>query len=248
MSKAPTIQYDLLYLRYSDSFRSYSWVASQPNCIELELGNGILSFGCNSEAPNESLDSTRYNKPRDFNTVVFVDGVQKTQWASNLETTTTEGPTTTHSNPEETSSTSSSAISLPKPGPNIGAIVGGVVGGLAFIGLILLGFLMLMVLRRRKSNAAAQPQLNTGPAPHPETPGLLDKTQWSPNQTVAYTGYSGPQYYTVPVQENMPSPGLSSPISPTIHEAPSPSTGTGWSAELDNRKADHHRGTMHEIG
>lgn len=180
--------------------------------------------------------------------MVFVDGVQKTQWASNLETITTQdSTTTTHSAIEvSNSASSSSAISSPKHDPNIGAIVGGVVGGLAVTGLILLGAFTLTILRRRKNNAAAQPELNTGSAPQPGTSGLVEKTQWSPNQAGAYTGYNGPQFYTVPVQANIPSPGLAPTTSPTLHEAPSP--GTAWSAELDGGKTDRHRGTMHEMG
>lgn len=165
------------------------------------------------------IASTLYNKPREFKTRVYVDGLQQTEWVSDLETTTTEvSPTTTDS-----------ATSSPKPGPNIGAIVGGAVGGLAV--LILIGVGGLLFLRRRKNKAADQHELNTGFAPQPDTPGLLDKTQWSPAQLGPYADRPSPEYAPV--------------TSPHLHEAPS--SGTMWSAELDGRRTDHHRGTMQEM-
>jgi hypothetical protein len=87
-------------------------------------------------------------------------------------------------------------------------------------------------LRRRKNKAAHQHELNTGFAPQPDTPGLLDKTQWSPTHVGPYTDHPAPGYAPVP--------------SSALHEAPN--SGIVWSAELDGRRTDHHRGTMHEIG
>ncbi|KAM0198414.1 hypothetical protein ACHAPI_003937 [Fusarium lateritium] len=138
-----------------------------------------------------------------------------------------DGASTTNSATEE----STTATSSPGNGPNIGAIVGGVLGRLAIIGLIFLGVFGLMILHRRKNNAANHYELNTGLAPQPDTPGLADKTRWSPVQAGSYT-------------DNL-SPGFTRATSPTLHEAPT--RVAAWSAELDNRRADHHRGTMQEM-
>ncbi|KAM5526577.1 hypothetical protein FOXYSP1_21019 [Fusarium oxysporum f. sp. phaseoli] len=220
------------------------YVASQPICVELRLGDGILSYGCNTAAIDENFDSTPYMKPRNFNTVVFVDGFSETQWASDLEITTTGATTksvltiTTLSATEESSyptETSTFATSSPGRGPNVGPIVGGVVGGLAVIGLLVMGIFGLMLLRRRRDSAATPSELNSGLAPQPEIRSELpDKTQFvgSPTQAGAYgvsTGYpNGPL------------------TSPPPQEAPSP--GPVWSYELDGRETDHHHGSMHEMG
>jgi hypothetical protein len=190
--------------------------------MEVELGNGIRYYQCVS-APSSplSIESTQYNKPRVFSTVVFVNGFPKTQWVSSLETSTTEGP----------SSSTDSATSSPKHDTNIGAIVGGAVGGLAVLALIILGVVGFMFLRRRKNKAANEHELNTGFAPQPYTPGQHDKAQWSPTRVGPYTDHPSPAYAPV--------------MSPTPYEAPSP--GTARSAELDGRNTDHHRGTMQEM-
>ncbi|KAM0211882.1 hypothetical protein ACHAQI_005035 [Fusarium lateritium] len=175
-----------------------------------------------ASAPSQrSLESTQYNKPREFKTVVFVHGFQTTEWVSTLAASTINSAT------EE----STTATSSPGNGPNIGAIVGGVLGGLAIIGLIFLGVFGLIILHRRKNNAANHYELTTGLAPQPDTPGLADKTRWSPVQAGSYT-------------DNL-SPGFTRATSPTLHEAPT--RVAAWSAELDNRRADHHRGTMQEM-
>jgi hypothetical protein len=191
--------------------------------MEFELGNGIRSRGCNAVSSSQQLlASTLYNKPREFKTQVFVNGLQQTEWVA--ETKTADSATQ-----EPSSTSSSSVVPNPKPGPNIGAIVGGAVGGLAV--LILIGVVGFLFLRRRKNKVANQHELNTGFTPQPYTPGPLDKAQWSPTQVGPFT--------------DLPSPGYAPGTSPTLHEGLGP--GTAWSAELDGRKTDHHRGTMQEM-
>ncbi|KAI6774991.1 hypothetical protein HG530_001749 [Fusarium avenaceum] len=214
----------------SNERNGYCGISTRPYCMEFELGNGIKSRGCNAVPSSQQLlASTLYNKPREFKTQVFVNGLQQTEWVSDLKPTMTDSATEEPSSASSSSASSSSVVPNPKPGPNIGAIVGGAVGGLAV--LILIGVVGFLLLRRRKSKAASQHELNTGFSPQPYTPGPLDKAQWSPTQARPCM--------------DLPSPGYAPATSPTLYEGLGP--GTAWSAELDGRKADHHRGTMQEM-
>ncbi|TVY80035.1 hypothetical protein Focb16_v008376 [Fusarium oxysporum f. sp. cubense] len=188
-------------------------------------------------------------------TVVFVDGVSETQWItdgpapSKMETTPTQsGSSMTASATVEASSSSTqistSATSIPRDSPNVGAIVGGVVGGLGVIGLVALGLFGLILLRRRRGNMAAPSEHTPGLAQQPQSPSkVTSNTQFVETQAGAYDVST--HSYAAPVQSNGPTPQLSPSTSSPLNKAPSP--GTLYNYELDEARTDHHRGSMYEM-
>ncbi|KAJ4044317.1 hypothetical protein NW756_004649 [Fusarium oxysporum] len=231
--------------------------SEKPFCVTLELGNGIFSYGCNTISVDErfEFDSTSFRQSRNFSTVVFVDGVSETQWItdgpapSKMETTPTQsGSSMTASATVEASSSSTqistSATSIPGDSPNVGAIVGGVVGGLGVIGLVALGLFGLILLRRRRGNMVAPSEHTPGLAQQPHSPSkVTSNTQFVETQAGAYDVST--HSYAAPVQSNGPTPQLSPSTSSPLNKAPSP--GTLYNYELDEARTDHHRGSMYEM-
>ncbi|RSM13595.1 hypothetical protein CDV31_005765 [Fusarium ambrosium] len=109
---------------------TYSCPSSDaPYCLRVRLGSGIIHYTCHSAIASSdiTIQTTKRFEEREFSTFLVVDGRRV------------------------------SAISEPtaKPtggsDPPVGAIVGGVVGGVAVIGLIILGVFGLRMLGRRRS-------------------------------------------------------------------------------------------------
>ncbi|OCK80369.1 hypothetical protein K432DRAFT_393088 [Lepidopterella palustris CBS 459.81] len=143
------------------------------------------------------------------------------------------------------STASSSAIPVSKSKTNVGAIVGGVIGGLIVIGAIIFGAIFL-ILRNKKNNAAAQPaaggapQQPMGPAPgvaeyKPQPQGYPPQQQYPPQnaqggyyQQDVKPGFSQQPHMGVPGQETggMSQPPYSPPMSPApqysapLHQGP----------------------------
>ncbi|EMT64371.1 hypothetical protein FOC4_g10010869 [Fusarium odoratissimum] len=139
---------------------------------------------------------------------------------------------------------STSATSIPGDSPNVGVIVGGVVGGLGVIGLVALGLFGLILLRRRRGNMAAPSEYTPGLAQQPHSPSkVTSNTQFVETQAGAYDVST--HSYAAPVQSNGPTPQLSPSTSSPLNKAPSP--GTLYSYELDEARTDHHRGSMYEM-
>lgn len=131
-------------------------------------------------------------------------------------------------------------IPPPQPGPNVGAIAGGVLGGLAVLALLVAG--SLICLRRRKRNTPDQPRSSgqvmtnapahdssmncathksptTGPS-YPSSPGmsLHHSPTMPPHQQ--QTVWQQPQQYYPPPQQNQhyfPPPPV-----PQLYPSPSP--------------------------
>ncbi|KAF4955695.1 hypothetical protein FGADI_4388 [Fusarium gaditjirri] len=227
-----------------------------PLCATLELGNGIFSYACGSRSGDESFDSTRFRQPRNFSTVVFIDGVSDTQWITNepgpSETGTTpaqRASSVTASVTTEASSSSTqistSTTSTPGNSPNVVTIVGGVVGGLLIIGLVVLGVFGLIILRRRRGNVTAPSEPTPGAAQQPYSPSkVTSNTQFVETQAGAYD--MSTNSYAAPLQSNGPTPKLVPSTASPLNEAPSPRT--LYNYELDEARTDHHRGSMHEMG
>ncbi|KAH7222688.1 uncharacterized protein BKA55DRAFT_743909 [Fusarium redolens] len=210
-----------------------------PVCATLELGDGIFSYWCSTLDFIVRFDSTPL-QPRELSTLVLVDGHEITGGLTTLglEPSTTEsGSTTITASETENSSslTEPSTSATPSPGPNhnVGAIVGGVVGGLA---VIVMGIFGLVLLRRRRGNKDTLFGSNSGSAPQPqflsnmpdtaEVVGSPARAAHSPN-----TGSPiGPQFDAVPIQSSVSTP-QPTPSKPPLYEAPSPET--VWSCELD---------------
>lgn len=92
-------------------------------------------------------------EPRDFTTVVLVDGSPVTSWTNGISPTgPSRGTITVTSQPSQATETKP-----PPPGVNVGAVVGGVFGGLAFVSLVVIG--VMLILRRNRKTAAPRDPL-----------------------------------------------------------------------------------------
>lgn len=139
-------------------------------------------------------------------------------------TPSTSQPSTTNSGPSTLTvtptPTTTSAVPVPGKKTPVGAIVGGVVGGLAVIGAIILGVLFFLRRKRNASAPATTPVAAPGPspptdptfsgyyppqekeAPVPTNNGQERAEMYSPPQspTPQYTAYSAP---TQPVSQHV---------------------------------------------
>lgn len=136
-------------------------------------------------------------------------------------------------------------------GPNVGAIVGGVLGGLAIINLTVLGVLRILFLRRRRRNEATPSETNSGREPqvHPQlgTPNTNDVTAFPGLDGATVDPPVKPQSHTISPHPNVTPHAMyqTAQSPPPIYEAPGP--GPVQVYELDEGGTDHHRGSIREI-
>ncbi|KAK7598386.1 hypothetical protein V3481_000018 [Fusarium oxysporum f. sp. vasinfectum] len=116
----------------SNTLNGFCTESGRPSCMEIGFGDVFSTWVCGKESTSYSFDTTQDLGKRDFRTLVVFDGTV---------VGTSSSVTTTHNPPNP-----STPIRPTPPGPNVGAIVGGVIGGLAFIGLAALG---VLYFRRR---------------------------------------------------------------------------------------------------
>ncbi|RFN48857.1 hypothetical protein FIE12Z_6912 [Fusarium flagelliforme] len=179
-------------------------------------------------------------EPREFRTVVAVNGTP----VSTFITSSTAPQPTAPTDPTNEETTS------PSHEPHVGAIVGGVLGGLAIISLGVLGIL----LYRRKRNKATPPEPTSTLAPYvdPRMDTLsTDGVTTSPIMTelpgVNRSSITKPQGHTVsPLSSDAPHAAYETTHSPPpIYDGPSARV-VGMH-ELDNDRTQHHRGSMQEM-
>ncbi|RSL54309.1 hypothetical protein CEP54_009925 [Fusarium duplospermum] len=151
-----------------------------PYCLPVEFSGSISQWICHSTSSFVILFSTRDMEPRDFTTVVLVDGSPVTSWTNAIPSSTTRRTVTVTREASETADPKP-----PPPGINVGAVVGGVIGGLAFVSLVVIG--IILILRRKRDKAEA----NEPPLPD-------------------YTAQSN-----IPDAKSMAAPTLTQPYSPT---------------------------------
>lgn len=77
-------------------------------------------------------------KPRDFTTVVLVDGSPVTSW-TNAATTGPDTASTIQTITVTREQSQTTQTESPSAGVNVGAIIGGVIGGVAFVSLVVIG-------------------------------------------------------------------------------------------------------------
>ncbi|KAM0438582.1 hypothetical protein ACHAPT_001334 [Fusarium lateritium] len=154
---------------FSNKYYKLCTATSAPVCEEWQLGDDITAWLCRPSSTKVYLDSTRSRKPRDFKTVVLVDGTTITTWPDTEATPDTEAAPDNKATPETEIPKGTSPVlgtsaptdppeeeetdrpeptqTPPRPdGVNVGAVVGGVIGGLAVISLTVLG---IIFIRRR---------------------------------------------------------------------------------------------------
>ncbi|VTO90925.1 unnamed protein product [Fusarium graminearum] len=204
----------------------YSTDSNEPYCRTYLYPNGVVDYRCASTSvtAQQRVEHTYKGETNpDFITTTISDDVSTspeprpgpTSSLSDEPTTTTTtdpGPTTTTAIP------STSSKSTP-----VGAIVGGVVGGLAVLGLIALG--IVIALRRRKPKPTAQTTLSYQPNMIEQPSQVTQKPQSGPsNQYVVPSPHPDPSMASSSFQPNNRTSMYSGTVSPM-----GPASTMGWS-------------------
>ncbi|EKJ70492.1 hypothetical protein FPSE_09353 [Fusarium pseudograminearum CS3096] len=147
----------------SDTMNLLCTDSDTPYCRTYAFPNGIRDFRCASSSltTEQSAEHTFYGqKNPNFKTRVANGAAATTELEEALGKTATESdePTTITKVAPSTKSASTDGNSKSSPAP-IGAIVGGVVGGVALIGLAMLG-VFFMLRRKRNKTVATQGPIN----------------------------------------------------------------------------------------
>lgn len=151
-------------------------------------------------------------------------------WLDETITTSSESTTTTSSSP--IIPTSTSPVPQPthhsKSNTNIGAIVGGVVGGVALIALIALGALFL---RRHKKNSEPTPPVSHPPQATPQPQIMTPETKYNPPYSPAQSSWQQPVV--------SPITNPASPVSHTSWHEPPPQVAPAYEiAGPESRERD----------
>lgn len=227
-----------------DTYTLKCTASTEQFCNTVSFPGEIYDYFCNSlSISTPQLILTTYDGETDgraFVTTVFDDS------SSELPTTSTntkKSTSTTDSSSSNTSSPSTSTSSGPSSTPGtsggagsstpIGPIVGGVVGGVAVIGIIALG--IVFILRKKNSSApvAAAPPSQpppTTPAPHqsfyassPPPPGGDDPFKHGAAATVHVNGHPPP-----PMTHPTPPPPFAAQPYPAPPPPPTPEMSAGY--------------------
>ncbi|KAH8890033.1 hypothetical protein GQ53DRAFT_179664 [Thozetella sp. PMI_491] len=148
----------------TNSYTAYCGQSSAPFCATITYADfkGYSAFLCSAKKTVEAA----YVNPTSIP-------------SSSTPTTTTQPPTTTSSSSTSTSfsSTSTSTTPSPTPAPDsgsstpVGAIAGGVVGGVAVLALVAFGIWWIMRKSKKDKAANAPPAPAPAPAPGPAPMG-----------------------------------------------------------------------------
>ncbi|KAK3344106.1 hypothetical protein B0T25DRAFT_317845 [Lasiosphaeria hispida] len=163
----------------SDSFTEKCTESSMRYCNTIEFPGGITDYFCHSLIGSTAqLADTTYlgQEGRTFSPLVFTDTVTRpTRTRADTESTTLP--------PLSTNTSDIPRSSSPTP---VGAIVGGVVGGIAVLGLVCLG-IFYIIRHKKPKTPPAPPAPAPGPAPETTQYNLPPPTQpGMPHETGAY--------------------------------------------------------------
>ncbi|KAI8713900.1 hypothetical protein NCS52_01235900 [Fusarium sp. LHS14.1] len=131
--------------------------SSLPYCLPVEFSGSISDWLCHSTPSYLIIFSTQDMKPRDFTTVVLVDGSPITSW-TNAATVGTSATSTIGTITITKAASETAPPEPPRSGVNVGAIIGGVIGGVAFVSLVVIG-VVLFWRRSEKPDANASDSL-----------------------------------------------------------------------------------------
>lgn len=146
-------------------------------CYQNRFDGGYFQYGCGSSSDmaatvvatasgreavditSISVDLTAEASTLSEPTTIGTKRTSKTTDTSSTETTSTTSKDESSTTSEPTATSTDDELDAPSKdddGPNVGAIVGGTIGGVAFIALV--AVLALYLLRRRKGNMREGPQ------------------------------------------------------------------------------------------
>ncbi|OBS22847.1 hypothetical protein FPOA_09170 [Fusarium poae] len=204
----------------SDTMNLLCTDSDMPYCRTYAFPNGIRDYRCASSSltTEQSAEHTFYGqKNPNFKTRVGNAAVATTdsEEAADKTATEPEEPATITKVAESTKSASNDGNAKSSPTP-IGAIVGGVVGGVALIGLVMLGIFFILRRKRNKTVATQGPinppvmnfiPQNMGPSmldskmvasPHTQPESAISPLQSDGRQSV----FGPPPVYEAPGHES----------------------------------------------
>ncbi|RGP76300.1 hypothetical protein FLONG3_5346 [Fusarium longipes] len=147
----------------SNTHNGFCTASFYPYCNLYDLGGGISTWQCNASPASYWAATTQELEDRNFNTMTLING---SPWQTPTPLSTPADIITSASDDTTIASSSSSATTSftvrpdPHPVPSVGAIAGGVIGGLAIVALGILGVWYLCHRRSKR------PQPYNGPAPY----------------------------------------------------------------------------------
>ncbi|KAK3360474.1 hypothetical protein B0T25DRAFT_535712 [Lasiosphaeria hispida] len=183
----------------SNSFNLLCTDTASPYCRTYAYPSGVSDYRCAAtpvSGPQSVLHTYSDQTDRTFITSALVDQTtfESSSRTSTVPTSTSTSQTGTRDNIGGTSTVVIPPTNSPSEGgsssPPIGAIVGGVVGGLAVIGLVLLGALFL--IRRSKTNQGPNTTSNTIPPTGPSQPYVFGGQPQMQQQQYAQSETLGP--------------------------------------------------------
>ncbi|KAH7193884.1 uncharacterized protein B0J16DRAFT_412445 [Fusarium flagelliforme] len=207
----------------SDTWNLRCTDSDAPYCRTYLYPNGVVDYRCASTSVSAFQRVEHTFKGDDspgFTTTTISDVPTMTVPSAVTRSSFNNDPTTTTDYPDTTSSTEV-PDSPPKPVP-VGAIVGGVVGGVAVLGLIAIG--TIIALRRRKAKPTVDATISYQPnAIHEPAPMVQKPQPGPPHQQVFQAPVYDPSMASSPVQTNHHMSMASGSVSPT-----GPASPTGW--------------------
>ncbi|UPL01899.1 hypothetical protein LCI18_012833 [Fusarium solani-melongenae] len=189
--------------------------SSFPYCLPVEFSGSISQWVCHSTSSFLVLFSTLDMQPRDFTTVVLVDGNPVTSW-TNVVIMDPSTPSTTRRTVTVTmESTETTQTKPPTSAVNVGAVVGGVIGGVALVSLVIIGVMLFLRRKREKAEPNDSPPDNAIQSNMPDAKAMAV----SPTITQPYSstlissiepqsgGIPPPAFYQHPEPYGTASPG-----------------------------------------
>ncbi|WAO94651.1 Hypothetical protein NCS54_01224300 [Fusarium falciforme] len=208
--------------------------SSFPYCLPVEFSGSISQWICHSTSSFLVLFSTLDMQPRDFTTVVLVDGNPVTSWTNAVTMDPPTTSTTTRTVTVTKESTGTTQTKPPPPGVNVGAVVGGVIGGVAFVSLVVIGITLFLRRKREK------------PEPNDSLPDHAIQSNMPDAKAMAVSPTITQPYSPTLISSIEPQNGGIPPPAFYQHPEPHGTAGPGHQSmeahELSGRVGDHQSG------
>lgn len=207
-------------------------------CRTYVYPNGVADYRCASTRVL-SLQSVAHTysgqKYSGFTTTTFAELVENQSTSFAFKSSSTEGESATTTEAEPAVTTTSDPDPPKEKSTNLGAIIGGAIGG--FVALAAVVIAIIWLLRRNKKNAASTPP---PPPPQQVQPGQSMQQTWiDPNSP-------DKSRMTSPVQSEWRQSTMTAPVSSV-----SPGTVHGWDGQPTTPQfgyQGHQPGTIAEMG
>ncbi|RBR26452.1 uncharacterized protein FIESC28_00746 [Fusarium coffeatum] len=210
----------------SDTWNLLCTDSDEPYCRTYLYPNGVVDYRCASTSVRSIQRVEHTYKGDDSPNFVTTTISNEDETTISIPGTVSrpmviDDPTSTTDSPGPT--TSSEVPAPPSKKVPVGAIVGGVVGGLAVLGLIAIG--IIFALRRRKPKPTVDTRISYQPNAMHEPSQMTQKPQSGPShQQVVLSPAYDPGMASPPVQPNPHTSMVSGSISPI-----GPASPVGWS-------------------